>query len=150
MKLGANRGVIFDTNCGDDVSLLEAMVEKRRISARGGQRAALLGIGKGDIVFYAFVGLGLIAAAKVTGDRVEEEGDESYWSVEFLTPVPTDFDMLPIMNFDKVAKVTGKPFASPWDESVAWLDGDATQLLLRELRIELDPATVKRDRRFRR
>jgi hypothetical protein len=119
MDPGTRRGVIFDTDSGRDVSRLKAMVEKRRISAYGDRRDALLGISQGDVVFYSFVTGGLVAAARVTGDRAQDDGDECYWNVEFLTPVPTRFDLISIMSLDKVAEATGKSFPQEWKEMIA-------------------------------
>ncbi len=137
MDLGASRGVIFNT--GDDGARLRAMVRMRRISANGDRREALLGIGQGDVVFYSFATLGLVAAARVTGERAQDDGEERFWAVEFLTKVPTRFDMIPIMNFERVAKATGKLFPPLWKEDIAIFDGIEAEALLNALRTGLAP-----------
>jgi hypothetical protein len=128
------KGVLFDTNRRHDEAALGTMFEKRRISSFGDRKDAVRSLGKGDVVFYSHAGCGLVAAARVTGSRVQEGDDELYWSVEFLTPIPKDLDRLPCMPFYEVSRVTGKSFYWARIQKVPYLSHDEADRLLEALR----------------
>lgn len=112
---GQSKGMLFDTNHTYYPQALKLMVEKKRIAAYGDRKDAVYSLAKNDVVFYSQRWVGLVAAARVVGNTIKSdnsEGEEElYWDVEFLTPVPTQFDVFPnAMSFEKVKQVTGKNF----------------------------------------
>lgn len=81
--------------------------------------------------------MGVVAAAKVVGDRVrsDESGREMYWDVEFLTPPPTDFQSPPAMPFRRVKEVTNKDFFWAKISKVPYLKAFEAGQLLAELKL---------------
>lgn len=131
------KGVLFDTNRRYDEAALKSMFEKRRISSFGDRKDAVRSLRKGDIVFYSHAGCGLVAAGRVVGSRVQSDEDELYWSVEFLTPIPKDLDMMPCMPFHEVSRVTGKSFYWARIQKVPYLTHDEADRLVDALKAAL-------------
>jgi hypothetical protein len=133
---GEVKGVLFDTNRSYREDALQWMVEKCRIAAYGDRKDAVRSLGKGDIVFYSHRRAGLVAAAKVVGNRVKSgdaEGGELYWDVEFLTPTPANFQSPPAVPFQRVKEVTGKNFFWARILKVPYLTAGEADHLLAEL-----------------
>jgi hypothetical protein len=136
---GTVKCVLFDTCQTYIPDALKRMVEQRRVSAYGDRKDAVNSLSKGDIVFYSHRGFGLVAAAKIVGNGVKkgESGDELYWDVEFLTPIPTTFQAPPAMPFPMVKKVTGQNFFWARILKVPYLSAVEGERLLTELRTYL-------------
>ena len=133
---GCIKGVIFDTNRSFDETAAQQMIEKKRIAAYGDRREAVRSLSHGDLVFYSHGGVGIIAAAKVAGKRIQKDGDrEWYWDVEFLTEVPKRFDPFPrAMSFQQVRQVTGKGFYWARTQKVPFLTREEAEHLLGEVK----------------
>jgi len=135
---GQMKGVLFDTCRTYYPNGLKWMIEKRRVSAFGDRKDAVNSLSKGDVVFYSHVGVGLVAAARITGNRVKSDSatgtDELYWEVQFLSPVPTQFDPVPrSMSFARVKEVTGKNFFWARIQKVPYLTAEEAENLSTEL-----------------
>lgn len=99
------KGVLFDTNGSRDYEptgygCLRDMLNQQRIPAYGTRKEAVHCFQPGDLVFYSHVGKGVVGAARITGPHMHQVphpyyGDEWYWYVELLTPVPTTFTVNP-------------------------------------------------------
>ena len=61
------KGVLFDTNQSYDEAAIWEMMEKARVAAYGNIKHVVEYLNRDDIVFYWHKGVGVIAAAKVTG-----------------------------------------------------------------------------------
>lgn len=136
---GQVKGVLFDTCRTYYPDALRWMVEKKRISAYGERRDAVHSLTKGDLVFYSHVGVGLVAASRVTGNRVKSDKsmaeEELYWDVKFETATPSDFETFPnAMSFAKVKEVTGKNFFWARIQKVPYLTAEEAEQLLVELK----------------
>jgi len=130
------KGVIFDTNKSYRPEAVRLMLEKKRVAAYGGRKDAVRSLKKNDYVFYCHSGVGLIAAAQVTGQQVRTDGDdELYWDVTLLTPVPIQFDLFPkFMSFTQIKQATGKNFYWANTLKAPYLSGEESKHLLNELR----------------
>jgi hypothetical protein len=139
---GELKGVLFDTCRSHQRDALRWMVEKRRVAAYGDRKDAVNSLCKGDIVFFSHRHTGLVAAAKIVGNRVKSDagGKELYWDVEFLTPVPTNFESPLAMSFQRVREVTGKNFFWARILKVPYLSAREADHLLVELRSCLCPS----------
>ena len=130
------KGVLFDTNRSYDENAIWEMMEKKRVAAYGDIRHVVDYLDRGDIVFYYHKGDGVIAAAEVTGlTRSEDDNDEKYRDVEFLTPVPSrEQGIQRAMTAAQVSQVTGRTFFWARTIKVPYLDQDERQKLLVELK----------------
>lgn len=132
---GEKKGILFDTNRTYYPSALEFMIKKKRIAAYGDRKDAVFSLSKGDIVFYSHRSVGLVAAARIVGNKPKQDNtvgvEELYWDVEFLTPIPCQFDSFPnAMPFQKVKEVTGKNFFWARTQKVPYLTAMEAKNLL--------------------
>ena len=90
-----------------------------------------------DIVFYCHKRVGVIAAAEVTGPpRSEDDKDEEYRDVRFLTPVPSrdkGIQRERAMTAAQVSQVTERTFFWARTIKFPYLDQNEGQKLLTEL-----------------
>ena len=129
------KGVLFDTNRSYDEDAIWEMMEKARVAAYGDIKHVVEYLNPRDIVFYCHKGVGVIAAAEVTGPpRSEDDNDEEYRDVRFLTPVPScDKGIQRAMTAAQVSQVTGRTFFWARTIKVPRLDRNEAQKLLAEL-----------------
>lgn len=132
----AIKGVLFDTNRTWDEDAIWEMMEKERVAAYGDIKHVVEYLKPRDIVFYCHKWVGVIAAAEVTGARrSEDENNEEYRDVRFLTPVPSrEKGIQRMMTPAQVSQVTGKTFFWARTIKVPYLDRDEWQKLLAELK----------------
>ena len=130
------KGVLFDTNRSYNEDAIWEMMEKERVAAYGDIKHVVEYLNKKDIVFYCHKGVGVIAAAEVTGPpRSEEDNVEMYRDVKFLTPFPSrDKGIQRAMTAAQVSQVTGRTFFWARTIKVPYLDSKETQKLLDELK----------------
>ena len=131
------KGVLFDTNRSYDEDAIWEMMEKTRVAAYGNIKHVVWYLNPGDIVFYCHKGVGIIAAAEITGSpRSEDDNDEEYRDVRFLTPVPSrdkGIQRARAMTAAQVSQVTGRTFFWARTIKVPYLDRNEGQKLLAEL-----------------
>ena len=130
------KGVLFDTNRSWNEDAIWEMMEKARVAAYGDIKHVVEYLNPGDIVFYYHKWVGVIAAAEVTGlPRSDDENDEEYRDVRFLTPVPSrDKGIQRKMTAAQVSQVTGRTFFWARTMKVPYLDRKEAQKLLAELK----------------
>mgnify|MGYP006282134849 CR=1 FL=1 len=135
------KGIIFDTNKSYDkegeISSLESMITQKRISSYGSRKDAVKSLNRGDLVFYYHKGKGIVAAAEVTGRRINKEPGEWYWDVEFLTRVPKDFNNPKAMSYKEVKKVTDQQYYMARIQKAPYLSYEQAEHLLEELKLLL-------------
>ena len=108
---GDRKGVIFDTNARYSSDDVWDMMERSRVAAYGDAAYFAEHVAEGDLVFYSHRGVGIIAAARVTGPVKSGKETERYHDVQFLTPVPSRGEGIRRwMPFQEVARVTDKTF----------------------------------------
>jgi len=135
---GKTKGVLFDTNRSWDPTSFETMFRKKRVSAYGTRKNAVKSFSRGDLVFYSHKGVGIVGAAKVTGNSVKKDGpDELYWDVDLLTPIPKDFSKPKAMSFQDVQRVTDKSFFWARIQKVPYLSFEEAENLLEQLKLVL-------------
>ena len=131
------KGVLFDTNRSYDEDAIWEMMEKARVAAYGDIKHVIEYLNPRDIVFYCHKGVGVIAAAEVTGPpRSEDDKDEEYRDVRFLTPVPSrdkGIQRERAMTAAQVSQVTGRTFFWARTIKFPYLDQNEGQKLLTEL-----------------
>ena len=130
------KGILFDTNRSYREDAIWEMMERKRVAAYGNSKHVVGDLDRGDIVFYCHKGVGVIAAAEVTGPtRSEDDNDEKYRDVEFLTPVPSrEQGIQRAMTPAQVSQVTGRTFFWARTIKAPYLDQDERQKLLVELK----------------
>jgi hypothetical protein len=134
------KGVLFDTNKSYDEESIWQMMEKSRVAAYGDIKYVIDYINPRDIVFFSHKGYGVVAAAEVASRRksdpnTDNDEDEWYREVKFLTPKPTRNDgVIKYMPFSRVAEVTGKSFYWARTIKVPYLSRDESKALLIELK----------------
>lgn len=132
---GKTKGVLFDTNRSWDPSSFESMFSESRVSAYGTRKNAVNSLSRGDLVFYSHKGVGIVGAAKITGNSVKNDGSEElYWDVEILTPFPNDFSSPKAMSFQDVQRVTGKSFFWARIQKVPYLTFEEAENFLDKLK----------------
>ena len=105
------KGVIFDTNRTQDENAIWYMIGNNRLAGFGDAARFVEYVNPRDIVFFSHRWAGIVAAAEVRQGRVKSDGPGTrYRDIEFITPIPEQFDELPAMPFRRVAEVTGKNF----------------------------------------
>lgn len=114
------KGILFDTNrrwdyLPEGYGCLQEMLTKQRISAYGDRKEAVSCFQDGDYAFYSHPRSGVVGAAKIRGQNFgrvihPHYGEEWYWGVELLTPVPADFQRIPAMSFAEVTTLLGRNF----------------------------------------
>ena len=106
------RGVLFDTNRTWNEDAIWEMMEKSRVAAYGDNKHEVEYLNRGDIVFYYHSGVGVVAAAKVTGPpKCDDDNDERYRDVEFQTPFPSRGEGIRRkMTRNEVSQATGRNF----------------------------------------
>lgn len=130
----SRKGVLFDTNRTWSESAVWDMMEKGRVAAYGNAKHEVDYLYRGDVVFYYHRGCGVIAAAEVIGPvRVDDENDERFLRVSFLTPVPRRDEDMRGMDIATVFEVTGKSFFLAKTRKVPYLDPQETEKLLVDL-----------------
>ena len=137
------KGVLFDTNQSYDEDAIWEMMEKARVAAYGNIKHVIEYLNREDIVFYWHKGVGVIAAAKVTGPpRSDDDNEEMYRDVEFLTSVPSrDKGIQRAMTAAQVSQVTGSTFFWARTIKVPYLDWGKSETLLDALKHVLDDHT---------
>ena len=130
------KGVLFDTNRSWDENAIWEMMEKRRVAAYGDVKYVVKYLNRGDMVFYYHKGFGVVAAAEVTGPpKSEDDNDEEYRDVRFLTPVPSrDTGIQRKMAAAQVSHATGRTFFWARTIKVPYLDWSEAQKLLAKLK----------------
>lgn len=130
------KGVLFDTNRSYNEDSIWEMMEKNRVSAYGGTVYVIDYLRPKDIVFFSHKWVGLIAAAEVIGARKQDdENDEWYRDVRFLTPVPKRGEGLKkVMSFRQVSEVTNKSFFWARTIKVPYLTKSESDILLNALK----------------
>jgi hypothetical protein len=145
------KGVLFDTNKSWDYEkevggygCLRDMLTKKRISAYGERKEAVLCLEKEDYVFYSHVGKGIVGAAKVKGRNVQKIRhpkymDEWFWDVDILTPIPSDFTNIAAMSFNQATRLLGKGFFWARIDKRPYLSIEESKQLVDELKKILIP-----------
>ncbi|MCX6775085.1 MAG: hypothetical protein NTY99_03295 [DPANN group archaeon] len=130
------KGVLFDTNRSYNEESIWDMMEKSRVSAYGDTSYVIDYLRPKDIVFFSHKCVGLVAAAEVTGPRKQDnENDEWYRDVRFLTPVPKREEGLKkVMSFGQVSEVTNKSFFWARTIKVPYLTKNESEILLEALK----------------
>lgn len=108
---GHVKGVLFDTNNSWNAESVWEMIDKERVAAYGAAKRFVDYLDIKDIVFLSQRGVGIVAAARVTGSARDDGPEERYRQVEFLTPPPTRAEgFAHALSFGEVSQVMGKPF----------------------------------------
>lgn len=129
------KGVIFDTNLSYDADGIWYMCENSRVAAFGDQMEIVKYLKKNDIVFLYHKNQGIIAAGKVTSNKVtEDEGEEAlYHGLEWMTAKPTRGVPYKFMPASKIKKVLDRNFFWARTIKTPYLSSSESETLLKAL-----------------
>ena len=135
------KGVIFDTCLTYWPKGIWYMIENRRVAAFGDAVRYLEYVSRGDYIFFYHKGLGVVAAATITGGVLEDSDDTvhgypiKYRDVEFMTPVdlPTCDSDLRAMPAGKVQEIMDQNFYWAKTLKVPYLSVEKAEFLVENL-----------------
>jgi hypothetical protein len=133
------KGVLFDTNASWNKDAVWQMMQNKWVAAYGDIKYVVDYLQRGDIVFYWHKGIGLIAAAKVTGPARDYDSETRYRTVEFLTPRPVRTEGLNRrMWTNDVTDATGCTFFWAKTIKVPYLSREQADSLLAALKTKFE------------
>jgi len=137
------KGVIFDTNLSYDEEAIWYMCDQGRVAAFGGQMHIVHRLAKNDIVFLYHSHQGIIAAGRVTSNKVREDdpNEALYLPLEWLTPVPKKGQPYQFMPPSQVNEILGHGFFWACTIKTPYLSIEESQKLLEPLRALFSTAT---------
>jgi len=142
------KGVIFDSNRAYDEGALEYMFKRSRVSSFGERADAVYCLHSRDYVFLSHKYVGIVAAAQVVSNvktgAYDDDDDESYVDVRYLTPIPEKIDdSMPRMSFSRLSEILDKPFYWARIDKRPYLSKEESEKVIAKLREEVFPSKPK-------
>ncbi|MBA7514985.1 hypothetical protein ES705_07957 [subsurface metagenome] len=129
------KGVILDTNRTYNEECVWDMLKKKRAAAYGDVTYVADYIKKRDFVFLSHRNYGIIAAGQAVSNSKEEDKEERYVDVKWLTKVPTKGEEIKnYMPFSVVTELLGHGFFWARTLKTPYLSKDESELLFNELK----------------
>lgn len=130
------KGVILDTNRTYHENGIWHMLEKNRASIWGDAQSFIWSLKKNDFVFLSHKHVGVVAAGQVTSHpKFDEEEEEGYVSVKWLTKVPTrETGFGNYLPFYKVTELLEHGFYWARTLKAPYLDAEESSILIDALK----------------
>ncbi len=129
------KGIILDTNTTYNPECVWEMLQYKRAAAYGEQAHIVDYINKDDYIFLSHRYCGIIAAGIVTSKSKEEDEEEKYVDVKWLTKVPSKEDGIKkYLPFSAVTELLEHNFFWARTLKTPYLSQDESKRLLDELK----------------